>query len=181
MEPKYFIETPRLILRQWKIADHEPFILMNQDEDVMAFYPSVLTKDETLAQVDRIAAGIEKNGFGFFAAERKDNGRFIGYIGLSQPRFQSFFTPCTEIGWRLSRESWGHGFATEGAKACLQFGFNELALDEIYSFTTVFNTRSERVMQRIGMIKQGYFERPHLEQWPGLQQHVLYRVSKNQF
>jgi RimJ/RimL family protein N-acetyltransferase len=172
-----FIETPRLVLRQWKETDQEPFVQLNMDNDVMEFFPSLSTKEESLAQIARVVDHINEYGFGFFAVERKDNNRFIGFTGLSHPRFESHFTPCIEIGWRLSKANWNQGFATEAAKACLQFGFDTLKLSEIYSFTAVNNIRSENVMKKIGMIKEGYFEHPSVEDGHILKKHVLYKIS----
>ena len=111
--------------------------------------------------------------------ERKDNGQFIGFTGLSHPGFEADFTPCMEVGWRLSRENWGHGFATEAAIASLDYGFNVLGCDVIYSFTAEPNIRSERVMQKAGMIKDGYFEHPLIEEGNWLRRHVLYRKVKS--
>lgn len=119
---------------------------------------------------------MEQYGYGFFAVERKDNGEFIGFTGLTHPGFEAEFTPCVEIGWRLSKQNWGQGFATEAAMACLKFGFQELGLNEIYSFTSVHNLRSEQVMKKIGMIKEGYFEHPLMDDGHFLKQHVLYKI-----
>lgn len=169
------VETSRLILRQWKESDHEPYIQMNQDKEVMEFFPSTLTRDESLAQIVRLSEHIAEYGYGFFAVEKKDNHQFIGFTGLSNPRFQTDFTPCVEIGWRLSKANWNQGFATEAAKVCLQFGFDNLKLSEIYSFTSVHNTRSEEVMKKIGMIKEGEFDHPSIEDGHFLKRHVLYK------
>jgi len=174
---KIFIETPRLILRQWKTSDYDPYIQLNQDSDVMEFFPSVSTKEETLAQIDRFITHIDQHGYGFFAVERKDNGQFIGFTGLSRPRFEAYFMPCVEIGWRLSKANWGQGFATEAALACLDFGF-DIGLDEIYAFTSVHNKKSEHVMLKAGMLKQGEFEHPLIEDGHFLKQHVLYKISR---
>jgi len=176
---RIFIETPRLILRQWKASDHDPYIQLNRDSEVMEFFPSLSTRDETLAQIDRHILHINRYSYGFFAVERKDNKQLIGFTGLSHPRFEAWFTPCVEIGWRLSKANWGQGFATEAAKACLEFGFNTLALNEIYSFTSVHNVRSEQVMIKIGMIKQGFFEHPQIEAGHFLERHVLYKISRD--
>jgi len=175
---RIFIETPRLILRQWTEADHKPYIELNSDEDVMEFFPSVSTEAQTLAQIERFMNRIDQIGYGFFAVERKDNQQFIGFTGLSQPGFESYFTPCVEIGWRLSRANWNQGFATEAAKACLKYGFDTLGLDKIYSFTSVHNKRSERVMQKIGMAKEGMFEHPLIGDGHFLREHVLYKISR---
>jgi len=110
-----FVETPRLILRQWKETDYRPFVQLNRDKDVMEFFPALKTREETLNQIEKFNDHIVKMGFGFFAVERKDNREFIGFTGLSHSGFQSYFTPCVEIGWRLSKANWGHGFATEAA------------------------------------------------------------------
>jgi RimJ/RimL family protein N-acetyltransferase len=175
-----FLETPRLILRQWEESDHKPYIRLNADKEVMEFFPSTLTTDESLAQIGRLSAHIDEYGYGFFAVERKDDQQFIGFTGLSHPRFESYFTPCVEIGWRLSKANWNHGFATEAANACLAFGFNTLKLDEVYSFTSVHNVRSEQVMRKIGMVRTGVFDHPMVENGNILKQHVLYRIDATQ-
>jgi RimJ/RimL family protein N-acetyltransferase len=173
-----FLETPRLILRQWKESDHEPYIELNADKEVMEFFPSVLSPDESLRQIERIATAIDKNGYGFFAVERKDNHQFIGFTGLSHPGFEAEFTPCVEIGWRLSKANWGQDFATEAAKGCLAFGFDQLKLDEIFSFTSVHNKRSEQVMRKIGMEKMSFFDHPLIADGHALKKHVWYKSLK---
>jgi ribosomal-protein-alanine N-acetyltransferase len=172
-----YIETPRLILRDWLPSDYQPYIALNGDAVVMEFFPSVKTAGETIEQIEHIKSHIEQYGYGFFAVERKDNGQFIGFTGISHPGFEAGFTPCVEIGWRLSKAHWGLGFATEGAKTCLDFGFQQFGFDEIYSFTSVHNTRSEQVMKKIGMIKEDCFEHPGLEEGHFLKTHVLYRIG----
>jgi len=175
---KIYIETERLILRDWMESDYKPFIALNADAEVMEFFPSVQTADTTLAQIKRLAGHIATNGFGFFAVERKDNNEFIGFTGLAYPRFEAHFTPCIEIGWRLSKADWNQGFATEAAKACLQFGFDSLRTDTIYSFASVHNQRSENVMKKIGMVHDGFFEHPSVEEGNWLRKHVLYKITK---
>ena len=130
-----------------------------------------------MAQIGRIKDHIKQHGFGFFAMERKDNGQFIGFTGLMRPGFDAHFTPCVEIGWRLNKKSWGYGYATEAGKACLELGFDDLKLDKIYSFTSIHNIPSEKVMQRIGMTKMGYFDHPGIEDGHLLKKHVLYRLT----
>jgi len=173
-----FIETQRLILRVWRLSDHEPFVALNADPDVMEFFPSIQTPEVTLAQIERLTAHIAINGFGFFAVERKDNGAFIGFTGLAYPRFEAHFTPCVEIGWRLNKANWNRDFAAEAAKACLEFGFDELKMERIYSFTSVHNQRSENVMKKIGMTQDGFFEHPSIEVGNWLRKHVLYKITK---
>ena len=170
--------TPRLILRNWRESDHEPFMEMGRDEAVMKYFPSVLTRLETLSTIERIEAHQKQYGYGLFAVERKDNNRFIGYTGLWHPTFESFFTPCVEIGWRLSKANWNLGFAQEAAKACLQYGFKTLGLKEIYSFTSIHNLPSINVMQKTGMTKAGNFEHPKIAEGHWLREHVLYKIKK---
>jgi len=175
--PTIFIETPRLILRQWQQSDQEPYISLNAVPEVMEYFPSIKTPAETLTQIERISDYVDRHGYGFFAVERKDNHRFIGFTGICEPGFEAYFTPCIEIGWRLSRENWGYGFATEAALACIDFGFDKLNLKEIYSFTAIHNYRSEKVMQRIGMNKAGEFDHPLIPDGNWLKKHVLYKIT----
>jgi len=175
-----FIETPRLILRDWQPSDHGVYVAMNADLEVMEFFPSLLTREQTLAQISHITMAIAENGYGFFAVERKDTHQFIGFAGLNYVKFESDFTPCTEIGWRLSRENWGFGFATEAAKACLEFGFDKLNLNTIYAFTALNNARSENVMKKIGMQKQGTFDHPLVPADSPVRRHLLYKINRDE-
>ena len=172
------ITTPRLKIRYWKDEDSAPFIEMNQNADVMRFFPKLQTPVETLQQIERIKKHFEEYGYGLFAMERIDNGEFIGFTGFAHPTFKSHFTPCVEIGWRLKANSWGNGFATEAAKACLQYGFTKLALPEIYSFTATINTPSINVMKKCGMTYLENFEHPALADGDRLKTHVLYKANK---
>ena len=172
------IHTPRLILRQWQESDHEQYIAMNMDPEVMRYFPALQTQEMTLAQIERFKTFIDENGYGLFAVERIDTGGFIGFTGLAHPRFESFFTPCVEIGWRLDKAHWGQGFAKEAARACLVFGFNKLSLNEIYSFTSILNLPSINVMKKIGMKEAGQFEHPNIADGDRLKTHVLYKIMK---
>ena len=129
---------------------------------------------------DRTEARLEEEGFGLWAVEVVGGAPFIGFVGLSVPRFETHFTPCVEAGWRLSRENWGRGYATEGALAALAFGFDTLGLDEIVSFTAPGNVRSRAVMERIGMTRdpQDDFDHPSLPEGHPLRRHVLYRIAR---
>jgi RimJ/RimL family protein N-acetyltransferase len=173
------IETERLFLRQWRPSDLEPFSQLTADPQVMEFFPSTLTRIESDHLAHRISSAIAKRGWGLFAAERKQDRCFIGFIGLSIPDFTASFTPCVEIGWRLSRHAWGRGFATEGAAATLRYAFETLHLPEVLSFAVTANTRSRRVMEKIGM----HHDPSDDFEWPGLppghprRRHVLYRIS----
>lgn len=174
-----YIETPRLRLRDWKEADFEPFSRMNADEEVMKFFPKTLSKEESDAFAKAIISEIKEFGFGLYAVETKETNEFIGFIGFHRATFEADFTPCIEIGWRLKKEVWGRGHATEGAKACLQYGFEELDFGEIFSFTAAINEPSKHVMRKIGLQFVKKFDHPRVDQDSPLLQHVLYRIRKN--
>jgi ribosomal-protein-alanine N-acetyltransferase len=175
--------TERLRLRRWLPDDREPFAAMNSDPRVMEHFPAALSRGESDALADRIEAHFDQHGFGGWAVEIPGTARFAGFIGLSIPAFEAHFMPCVEIGWRLSAECWGRGYATEGARAALDFGFESLGLDEIVSFTVPANVRSRRVMERIGMSRQpgDDFDHPGLPQGHLLRRHVLYRLRADEY
>ncbi len=174
------LRTPRLCLRQWRDEDRAPFAAMNADPVVMEFFPDTLSHAESDAAVDRIREHIDRHGYGLWAVEVPGVADFIGFVGLAVPRFESHFTPCVEIGWRLAREHWGRGYATEAAHAALEFGFLDLALNEIVSFTATTNRRSQAVMERIGMTRSpdDDFDHPSLPEGHPLRRHVLYRAGR---
>ena len=144
----------------------------------MEFLPKCLIREESDAMVDRVEEHFRSMGFGLYAAELREGGRFIGYVGLLTTTFGARFTPCVEIGWRLASDMWGQGLATEGAQAVVRYAFQELHLDEIVSFTVPANQRSIRVMQKIGMTRNTAddFEHPNLPAGHPLRRHVLYRL-----
>ena len=152
---------------------------MNKDTEVMKYFPKLLTDEETIAMMQRINLHFKKHGFGLFAVETNHTKEFIGFTGFMIPAFQSFFTPCVEIGWRLKKSAWNKGYATEAAKACLQYGFKTLQFDKIYSFTSIINTSSENVMKKIGMIKEGEFNYPNISTNNWLCRHLLYKMEKS--
>jgi RimJ/RimL family protein N-acetyltransferase len=173
------IGTGRLILRPWRDEDLPAFAAMNADPKVMEFFPKPLDCAESDAAAARIRDHFARRGFGLWAVEVPGIADFIGFVGLSVPTFETHFTPCVEIGWRLAYEHWGRGFATEAARAALDFGFRHLALDEIVSFAVTANLRSRRVMERIGMTHSPTddFDHPALSEGHPLRRHVLYRAS----
>ncbi|MCO6478375.1 MAG: GNAT family N-acetyltransferase [Phaeodactylibacter sp.] len=175
---KYLFTSPRLGFRQWQDDDLPALTALNQDEAVMEHFPATQSAEETRRQYRRFQALFRDYGYGPYAVGRLESGRFIGFIGFAHPRFESFFTPCIEIAWRLARPEWGQGLATEGALACLDYGFTRLGLTEVFAFTTTTNKASERVMQKIGMEKVGTFGHPALEEDSPLYRHVLYRIRK---
>ena len=174
------LRTERLLLRQWTDADRETFARFNADARVMEYFSSTLSRAESNALADAIQAHLEQSGWGLWAVDIPEVASFAGFIGLSRPRFDAHFTPCTEIGWRLGPEFWGHGYATEGALTVLAFGFDRLGLDEIVSFTTERNRPSRRVMERIGMAHdpRDDFDHPGLPVGHKLRRHVLYRKAR---
>lgn len=169
--------TDRLIFRTWRPEDRASFARMNADPAVMEYLPKVLSPEESDAFVDRIEKGLRERNYGLWAVELKDDCRFMGFIGFNYTDFPSDFTPCIEIGWRLAKEFWGKGYATEGARSCLDFGFSTLGFTEVYSFTSKSNARSESVMMKIGMRKVRDFKHPKLEESNPLCDHVLYRIA----
>ena len=168
--------TERLTLRAWRPKDRAPFAALNASSQVMEHFPSTMARKESDALADRFHAGIDERGWGIWVAERKEDGEFIGFIGLAPVSFQAEFTPAVEIGWRLDRPYWGHGYATEGARACLDYAFRTPGLDRVVSFTAFTNRRSEAVMVRIGMRRVGEFDHPRLPEGHHLRRHVLYEV-----
>ena len=177
------IYTERLHLRRWKESDKEPFAALNADPAVMEFFPNTLSREESDAFVQRIEERFEKWGFGLWAVELKETGQFIGYVGLAIPQFAAPFLPAVEIGWRLAKEYWGKGYATEAANACLDVAFNQLGLKEIISFTVPANIPSRKVMERLGMTHNpgDDFAHPKLPADHPLSKHVLYRISREQW
>ena len=174
------LPTARLLLRAWRDADRPALAALNADPAVMEFFPGVLDRVGSNAMADRIAAHWAERGFGLWAVEVPGAAPFIGYVGLSVPRFEAAFTPCVEIGWRLAAAHWGRGYATEAARAALAFGFGELGLAEIVSFTVPANARSRAVMERLGMRRDpaGDFDHPLLPPGHPLRRHVLYRLGR---
>ncbi len=179
-EPRVHIVTLRLKLREWTDADAEPFAAINRDPRVMEFFSHPLDRAESNAFLARNQAGIAANGYGLYAVEVKQSGAFIGYVGLAHPTFEAHFTPAVEIGWRLAREVWGHGYATEAARAVVAHAFGTLDLDALVSFTAEWNRPSRRVMEKIGMTHDPAddFLHPRLPPDHKLSRHVLYRLKR---
>ncbi|WP_370979525.1 GNAT family N-acetyltransferase [Agaribacterium sp. ZY112] len=172
------LKTKRLLLRQWQDSDLEPLAKINADPDVMAYYPSVQNAEQSTAMAHYFRDLIAQQGWGFWAVERLSDAQFIGFIGLNSPQYKLPVTPCVEIGWRLARTAWGQGYATEGAKAALNYAFDVLKLEQVYSFTSVANKRSRAVMERLAMHNENCnFEHPIIAKGHSLREHVLYKIS----
>jgi RimJ/RimL family protein N-acetyltransferase len=174
------LRTDRLLLRRWRDGDRDTFAAMNADARVMEHFPAPLSREESDAAADRIDRHFDERGFGLWAVEVPGVVPFAGFIGLSVPAFTAPFTPCVEVGWRLAADCWGRGYATEGARAALTFGFDTLGLQEIVSFTTAGNTRSVLVMERLGMTRDPAddFDHPNLPGDHPLRRHLLYRLRR---
>jgi ribosomal-protein-alanine N-acetyltransferase len=172
------LQTPRLLLRPWQEIDRDPFSRMNADPRVMEFFAAPLSRAESDDLIDRIQVHMTRHGFGFFAAELCASGELIGMVGLAHVPFEAHFTPCVEIGWRLVPEHWNTGLATEAARECLRYAFQELGLAEVVAFTVPANQRSRRVMEKLGMSYNPAddFEHPRLPVGHRLRKHVLYRT-----
>ncbi len=174
------IRTERLILRPWREEDLEPFAEMNADPEVMRHFPKTLTRDESAGLADHAAELFRRHGFGPWAMEIPGVASFIGFTGLAVPDFSAPFMPCVEVAWRVAREHWGRGYATEAARAAVEFGFESCGLNEIVSFTVVDNRASRRVMEKIGMTHDPMedFDHPSLPEGHLLRRHVLYRLKQ---
>lgn len=171
------IETERLVLREWTEADLVPFSQINSDAEVMEHFPRMLSYDESADFYRRITGEFAECGWGLFAVELKETGEFIGYTGFHRFDFDAEFSPGVEIGWRLARRHWGNGYATEAAKACIEYARGKGLAARLYSFTAVCNVRSRRVMQKAGLEYAGNFMHPALPDGHRLKEHVLYRIE----
>jgi ribosomal-protein-alanine N-acetyltransferase len=175
------LETPRLCLRLWNSGDYSEFARLNADPVVMKYFPETLTLEASNRLADKITSQLANKKYGLWATEIKNREPFAGFIGLDDASFAGPFTPCLEIGWRLKKEFWGKGYATEGAQACLAFAFETLGSKEVYSFTSQLNIASERVMEKIGMKKIGEFDHPLVPDTSPLKHHVLYQLTDAQY
>ena len=174
------IETERLVLRPWGGDDRDSFAHMNADPRVSEHLVGPMSRADSDGMVDRVETCWRERGYGLWAVERRDRGCFVGYVGLWPAVFDAHFTPAVEVGWRLAPAHWGRGFATEGGRTALGYGFESLGLDEIVSFTAVANVRSWRVMERLGMRRDhdGDFEHPVVPRGHPARPHVLYRLDR---
>jgi RimJ/RimL family protein N-acetyltransferase len=174
----YLFLSERLGFRNWKSTDIDELHKINSDERVMEFFPSVSTKKQTIEFIEKMKKQYKDNGFCYFAVDKLENNNFIGFIGLSEQTYLANFTPCIDIGWRIKHNEWNNGFATEGAKKCLQYAFEALKIEEIFSIAPKVNLKSEHVMKKIGLEKQYEFEHPLLKNEKRLKTCVLYKTKK---
>lgn len=172
------IQTPRLLVRPWCDADRAAFAAMGRDPEVMRYLGPLMTRADSDAGVDRMLAAQARDGFCFWAVEQRDDGAFVGFCGLKRVDFAGVLNGTVEIGWRLRRESWGLGLASEAARAVCDWGFAN-GLARIVSFTATGNLASQRVMQRIGMVRRADldFDHPVLAAGDPLRRHVVYDIE----
>jgi RimJ/RimL family protein N-acetyltransferase len=182
------------VLRRWLDRDRAPFAEMNADPEVMRYFPRSLSGPESDAMVDRLEARFDENDFGLWAVERRKDRAFLGFTGLATTASLGFVGPAeallgpppipeAEIGWRFARFAWGQGYATEAARAALEFGFETAGLREIMSITSALNIASMRVMERIGLQRDPSddFDHPRIPEGNPLRRHVLYRLTRSEF
>jgi RimJ/RimL family protein N-acetyltransferase len=173
------LRTERLLLRRWRMSDREPFAAINADPAVMELYPAALTRADSDALIERIEDCFREHGYGLWAVEVVGETPLAGYVGLWPVEAELPFAPAVELGWRLARECWSRGIATEAAGACCTFAFERLGLMEVVAYTAAINTRSRRLMERLGMTHDPAEDFPH----PGiaagdrLRPHVLCRLA----
>jgi RimJ/RimL family protein N-acetyltransferase len=178
MEDHYIFKSERLGFRNWKQTDIDNMFEINSDKDVMQFFPSFPTKEQTAEFIERMNTQFLSSKFCYFAVDKLESNEFIGFIGLSMQTYDAKFTPCVDIGWRIKSSEWSKGFATEGAKKCLFYAFNTLKIEKIYSVAPKINTKSEHIMKKIGMKKLYEFDHPLLLNDERLKCCVLYIAEK---
>ena len=181
MENEYYFKSERLGFRNWNNQDLKAFESMNSDPAVMKYFPATLNEKESQDLLKRLKRHQSKFGYTYFATDILNTDEFIGFIGLQYKDYKAFFNPSVDIGWRLKKEVWGKGYATEGAKRCLEYAFRTLNLNRIISVCPEINKSSERIMNKIGMKKIGEFEHPQLIEYPTLQNCVCYEMNVDDF
>ena len=177
---RYIFTSDRLGFRNWMKEDIAILSELNADKEVMKYFPATQTKEQTVLFIERMQQEFEEKSYCYFAVETLHNLELIGFIGIHEQTFEADFTPCVDIGWRLKRSAWKQGFASEGAKRVLQYAFNELKLDAIYSIAPEINLPSENVMKKIGMKKLRTFDFSLLKD-NRLKSCVLYQITKEMY
>ncbi len=179
LKKDYIFKSERLGFRNWNENDLTEFEKLNTDLEVMEYFPKPLTEKESSELIERFQKHFDKNGYTYFATETLENEELIGFVGLAFQEYKSDFTPAIDIGWRLKKNAWGNGYATEGAKKCLEFAFSELNFEKIIATCTKKNSKSENVMKKIGMEKIGEFKHPELKEYPEFEKCICYEISKS--
>lgn len=173
----YIFQSERLGFREWTTADIKPLAEICSDNEVMRYFPSVLTEQETEALIEKFITTYDEKGYTFYPVDLLETGQLIGFIGFSYTAFEGEFKPMIEIGWRLAKAYWNKGLATEGALKCLDYARENLAFKTVFSFTAKVNLPSQRVMQKAGMRFVKEFDHPRVEDGHELKPHVLYELN----
>ena len=168
------LRTERLLMRRWRESDREPFAVLNGDAEILKYFPSTLGRAASDALIDRIEACFEELGYGLWALEVTGSGQFIGFTGLNPMPDGVPGAGGIEVGWRLVRQAWHHGYATEAARAALTVAFDGAGLNEIWSMTAALNEPSQAVMRRLGLTEVARFDHPRVPQGSPLRPHVTY-------
>jgi len=168
------MRTERLLMRRWRESDREPFAALNGDAETLKYFPSTLDRAASDTMVDRIEACFDALGYGLWALEVTSTGQFIGFTGLNPMPDDVPGAGGVEVGWRLARPAWHHGYATEAARAALAVAFDGVGLDEIWSMTAVLNEPSQAVMRRIGLTEVARFDHPRVPEGSPVRPHVTY-------
>jgi len=176
---KYIFKLERLGFRNWTNEDLEEFEKLNSDKEVMEHFPKKLSENEVVKFLDKLRKHFNEKGNTYYATEILETQEFIGMIGLAFQEYKTSFTPAVDIGWRLKRNAWGNGYATEGAKRCLEYAFDELDITKIISVCTIKNKKSENIMKKIGMTKIGEFNHPEMTNHPEYEKHFCYEINRN--
>ncbi|MCB0379144.1 MAG: GNAT family N-acetyltransferase [Bdellovibrionales bacterium] len=179
--PSY--RTERLILRPWKEEDFDFFAQLKSDHEVMRYFPKLLGRQESNEVAHKIINSMNQNKFGIWMVEETNHHERVGIVGLQRVNFAAHFTPAVEVGWKLARQHWGKGYATEAARKSLELGFTDFGLEEIVALTIPENQASRKVMERLGMTynPDEDFEHPKIEPGSRCSKHVIYRIKKDNF
>lgn len=178
MKKDYLFTSERLGFRNWTESDLKELEIMNSDIEVMEHFPKTLSQKENKELFNKLKLHYKKHKYTYFATETLDNKQFVGFIGLAFQEYKTKYTPAVDIGWRLKKSAWGKGYATEGAKRCLDFAFNQLNLKTVIATCTKNNYKSENVMKKVGMEKVGLFKHPLLKEYPKHEVCCCYSISK---
>lgn len=177
---EYIFKSERPGFRNWRESDIDVLAEMNADEEVMEFFPDLISREESIDFISRMQKQFSVSGFCYFAVEELETNELIGFTGLSEQNFEADFTPCIDIGWRLKRSAWNRGYATEGAKACIGFAFAQLKIEKVYAIAPLINKRSELVMKKAGMERVRTFRHPKLQNDERLEDCVLYVIRRGE-
>ncbi|CAN5856922.1 GNAT family N-acetyltransferase [soil metagenome] len=180
-DKNYLFRSERLGFRNWLATDIDAMAAINADPLVMEFFPSVQTKEQTVQFIEKMQKHFAEKGFCYFAVDKLEDESFIGFMGICEQTFESDFTPYIDVGWRLMREEWNKGFATEGATKCLEFAFTQMKLEKVNAVCPKVNWRSENVMKKMEMKKVREFFHPLLLNDTRLRDCVFYELNKKFF